>query len=85
MDEYGGTAGLVTLEDLIEEIVGEIRDEHDLEESPVKVVDARTLIASGTVRLDDLESDYAVNLGTQRRRDAGRLPPGRVREDPAGR
>ena len=64
VDEYGGTAGLVTLEDLIEEIVGEIRDEHDLEESPVKVVDARTLIASGTVRLDDLESEYAVNLGT---------------------
>jgi putative hemolysin len=63
VDEYGGTAGLVTLEDLIEEIVGEIRDEHDLEESPVKVVDARTLLALGTVRLDDLQSEYAVDLG----------------------
>lgn len=63
VDEYGGTAGLVTLEDLIEEIVGEIRDEHDLEESPVKVVDARTLLASGTVRLDDLVTEYAVDLG----------------------
>jgi CBS domain containing-hemolysin-like protein len=63
VDEYGGTAGLVTLEDLIEEIVGEISDEHDLEESPVTVLDARTLLAAGTVRLDELSSDYAVDLG----------------------
>ncbi|MBM3307507.1 MAG: HlyC/CorC family transporter [Candidatus Eisenbacteria bacterium] len=64
VDEYGGTAGLVTLEDLIEEIVGEIRDEHDLEESPVRIVDERTLLASGTVRLEDLASEYGVNLGS---------------------
>jgi CBS domain containing-hemolysin-like protein len=63
VDEYGGTAGLVTLEDLIEEIVGEISDEHDVEESPVKVLDARTLLAAGTVRLDELAEDYAVDLG----------------------
>ena len=63
MDEYGGTAGLVTLEDLIEEIVGEISEEHDVEESPVKVLDARTLLAAGTVRLDELAEDYAVDLG----------------------
>jgi CBS domain containing-hemolysin-like protein len=54
IDEYGGTAGLVTLEDLIEEIVGEIRDEHDQEEPLLTVIDRNSLIADGMVRLDEL-------------------------------
>ncbi len=62
VDEYGGTAGLVTLEDLIEEIVGEIRDEYDEEEPLVTVIDRRTVIADGMVRLEDLEEEIGVDL-----------------------
>ncbi|MBN2564277.1 MAG: HlyC/CorC family transporter [Candidatus Eisenbacteria bacterium] len=60
VDEYGGTAGLVTLEDLIEEIVGEISDEHDQEVSLLTVIDSNTLLADGMVHLDEL--DEAIGL-----------------------
>jgi CBS domain containing-hemolysin-like protein len=62
VDEYGGTAGLVTLEDVIEEIVGEIRDEYDEEEELVRVIDRSTVIADGMVRLEDLEEEMGVDL-----------------------
>ena len=62
VDEYGGTAGLVTLEDLIEEIVGEIRDEYDEEAPLVTVIDRWTVIADGMVRLEDLEEEIGVDL-----------------------
>jgi len=62
VDEYGGTAGLVTLEDLIEEIVGEIRDEYDVEKPLVRVVNRSTLIADGVVRLDELADEHGIDL-----------------------
>ncbi|MDR3609362.1 MAG: hemolysin family protein [Ignavibacteriaceae bacterium] len=54
VDEYGGTAGLISLEDIIEEILGEMRDEYDQEEIPVTKVDDNNYIVLGKLPVDDL-------------------------------
>ena len=64
LDEYGSTAGLVTLEDLLEEIVGEIRDEYDEdeEESLQVIIPGKEYIASGSARLDDINEALQLSL-----------------------
>ena len=62
VDEYGGTAGLVTLEDLLEELVGEIRDEFDEEERLIQKLDATTYRVSGKLSIEELNAATGLNL-----------------------
>jgi len=62
VDEYGGTAGLVTLEDLLEELVGEIADEYDVEEPEIVPVGDGTFRVSGKTSIDDLNDALQADL-----------------------
>lgn len=62
LDEYGGTAGLVTIEDLLEEIVGEIFDEYDLEEAMVEVLSADSYRIDGRAPMDEIRDLVGVDL-----------------------
>ena len=62
-DEYGGTAGLVTVEDILEEIVGDIRDEFDEDETPdFESVDENTFLVSGRLSLDEINQRLNIYL-----------------------
>lgn len=66
LDEYGATAGLVSLEDLLEEIVGEIRDEYDYDESDqIKKVSDEEFVVDGITRLDDVNEELGLDLSSE--------------------
>ncbi len=66
LDEYGSTVGVITLEDLLEEIVGEIRDEYDSdEEDEIKIINENEYIVDGGTKLDDINEILELNLTSE--------------------
>ena len=86
LDEYGGTAGLVTIEDLLEEIVGEIQDEYDVEEPMIVRLSDDEARVDGRAAIDDLRGAVrhlarARGRGRVRHRRRAHLPPHRRRPE----
>ena len=82
LDEYGGTAGIVTMEDLVEEIMGEIADEYDMLTNEIDTIQEGEYIVDGSTRIEelneligtDIESEYYDSIGGYMIELLGRLP-----------
>ena len=81
VDEYGGTAGLVTVEDLLEEIVGEIRDEYDVESETVTDEGDGTFVFSGKVSVDEVSDRLGVEIEREGFETVGGYPAVASRPD----
>ena len=73
MDEFNSVTGLVTIEDLVEEIVGEIEDEHDKDESPMYRQKNENIIMDAAMLVDDFEREFDVNIPEDLKEDVGTI------------
>lgn len=78
LDEYGGNVGIVTIEDLIEEVFGDIEDEYDDENNEIEVVKEDEYIVDGSARLDDLSDLIGVNMESEEFDSVGGLMIGEL-------
>lgn len=78
LDEYGGTVGIATIEDLIEEVFGDIEDEYDDENNEIEVVKEDEYIVDGSARLDDLSDLIGVNMESEEFDSVGGLMIGEL-------
>lgn len=62
LDEYGGTAGITTLEDLVEQIVGDLEDEYDTVDKQITVINAHEFITEGMVKIEELNEQLHLNI-----------------------
>ena len=96
IDEHGGTDGLVSIEDLLEEVVGDIEDEHDADDEPMLQAEGNVVIADARAEIEDVEAKIGMSLATPEDEDVdtlgglvftmlGRVPVrGEVVQHPAG-
>ena len=73
MDEFNSVTGLVTIEDLVEEIVGEIEDEHDKDEAPMYRHKNENIIMDAAMLVDDFEREFDVNIPEDLKEDVGTI------------
>lgn len=73
IDEYGGVAGIVTIEDLVEEVMGNIDDEYDDYEAKIEKIDENTYMVDGQFYLDDLNDEFDLNLESEEHETIGGL------------